>query len=81
MSFTAQWLHNFDASEGAEEEVEEEEPTEDLLKPGHLARLMEEELEAEVEALCVGDVSARLERQLNSLRTHRDTDQPAQLQV
>lgn len=54
---------------------------EDLLKPGHLARLLEEELEAEVEALCVGDVSARLDRLLSSLRTHRDTCQPSQLQV
>lgn len=54
---------------------------EDLLKPGHLARLLEEELEAEVEALSVGDVNGRLEKMLNSLRTHRDTCPPAQLQV
>ncbi|GAA6218580.1 midasin [Lates japonicus] len=66
-------------TDGAEEE-EDEEPVEDLLKPGHLARLLEEELEAEVEALCVGDVSARLDRLLSSLRTHRDTCQPSQLQ-
>ncbi|XP_071334594.1 midasin isoform X2 [Trachinotus anak] len=65
--------------EGAEEE-DEEEPVEDLLKPGHLARLLEEELEAEVEALSVGDVNGRLEKLLSSLRTHRDTCQPAQLQ-
>lgn len=67
-------------SEGAEEE-EDEEPVEDLLKPGHLARLLEEELEAEVEALSLGDVNGRLEKLLDSLGTHRDTCQPAQLQV
>ena len=69
-----------DVSEGAEKQ-EEEEPVEDLLKPGHLARLMEEELEAEVETLCVGDVNARLEKLLSTLRTHRDACQPPQLQV
>lgn len=71
----------FDVSEGAEEEEEDEEPVEDLLKPGHLTRLLEEELAAEVEALCVGDVSVRLEGLLSRLRTHRDSCQPAQLQV
>ncbi|XP_062266826.1 midasin [Platichthys flesus] len=68
-----------DVSEGAEKQ-EEEEPVEDLLKPGHLARLMEEELEAEVETLCVGEVNVRLEKLLGTLRTHRDACQPPQLQ-
>ncbi|XP_035534963.1 midasin [Morone saxatilis] len=62
------------------EEEEDEEPVEDLLKPGHLTRLLEEELATEVEALCVGDVSAGLERLLSRLRTHRDSCQPPQLQ-
>lgn len=72
-----------DVSEGAEaeEEEENEEPVEDLLKPGHLTQLLEEELAAEVEALCVGDVSGGLERLLSHLRTHRDSCQPPQLQV
>lgn len=70
-----------DVSEGAEEEEENEEPVEDLLKPGHLTWLLEEELAAEVEALCVGDVSSGLERLLSHLRTHRDSCQPPQLQV
>lgn len=70
-----------DVSEGAEEEEENEEPVEDLLKPGHLTQLLEEELAAEVEALCVGDVSSSLERLLSHLRTHRDSCQPPQLQV
>lgn len=74
----------FDGSEGAEEEeevVEDEEPVEDLLKPGHLTGFLDEELAAEVEALCVEDVSGGLERLLSHLRTHRDTCQPPQLQV
>lgn len=71
----------FDFSEGAEEGKEDEESVEDLLKPGHLTRLLEEELEAEVEALCVGSVGTRLERLLKCPRTHRDACQPSQLQV
>lgn len=60
----------------------DEEPVEDLLKPGHLTRLLEEELAAEVEALCVGDVSGGVEQLLSRLRTHRDScQQPQQLQV
>uniref|UniRef100_A0A8C4E441 Midasin n=1 Tax=Dicentrarchus labrax TaxID=13489 RepID=A0A8C4E441_DICLA len=72
----------FDVSEGAEEkEEEDEEPVEDLLKPGHLTRLLEEELATEVEALCVGDVSAGLERLLSRLRTHRDSCQACRMLV
>lgn len=66
-------------SEGAKEDKEE--PLEDLLKPGHLTRLLEEELEAEVEALRVGDVSSGLERLLSHLKTHRDSSQPPHFQV
>lgn len=54
---------------------------EDLLKPGHLTQLLGEELEAEVEALCIENVRARLEGLLNRLRTHRDSCQPPQVQV
>ncbi|XP_075869163.1 midasin [Nelusetta ayraudi] len=69
------------AAEAARDEAEaEEEPVEDLLKPGHLTRLLEEELAAEVEALCVGDVSGGVERLLGRLKTHRDSCQPPQLQ-
>lgn len=70
------------AAEAARDEAEaEEEPVEDLLKPGHLTRLLEEELAAEVEALCVGDVSGGVEQLLGRLKTHRDSCQPQQLQV
>lgn len=68
-----------DVSEGADEE--DEGPVENLLKPGHLTRFLEEELTAEVEALCVGDVNAGLERLLVKLRTHTDSCQSPQLQV
>lgn len=54
---------------------------EDLLKPGHLAHLLEKQLEAEVKALSVGHVCAGLEKLLSSLRTHRDSCQPPQFQV
>lgn len=66
------------AREGAEAD---EEPVEDLLKPGHLSRLLEEELAAEVEALSVGDVSGGVEQLLGRLRSHRDGCEPQQLQV
>ncbi|KAK2856665.1 hypothetical protein Q5P01_005400 [Channa striata] len=64
-------------SEGVQEKDEEQ--VEDLLKPGHLTCLLEEQLEAEVEALCVGNVVAGLERLLRSLRKHRDNCQAPQL--
>nr|XP_020508278.1 midasin [Labrus bergylta] len=67
-------------TEGAAEEKEDEGPVEDLLKPGHLSRLLEDELAAEVDALCVGDVSSGLEKLLSRLKTHRDSCQPSQLQ-
>ncbi|XP_034018727.1 midasin-like [Thalassophryne amazonica] len=55
-------------------------PEEDLLKPGHLTRLLDEDLAADIDALCVGEVSASLEALLNRLRTHRDSCQPSQVQ-
>lgn len=66
------------------EEVEKEdneEPMEDLLKPGHLTRLLDEEVATEVEALCVGDVVGGLVRLLGHLRTHRDLCEPKHFQV
>ncbi|XP_068197957.1 midasin isoform X4 [Antennarius striatus] len=69
-----------DVPETAEEE-EAEEPVEDLLKPGHLTRLMGEELAAEVEALCVGEVNAGLERLLGRLRAQRDSQTAPPSQV
>ncbi|KAM9840331.1 midasin [Aulostomus maculatus] len=66
------------APESAKEE--DDESVEDLLKPGHLTCLLEDELAAEVEVLRVGDVNDRLERLLSCLKTHRDSCQPQQLQ-
>uniref|UniRef100_A0A3Q1JQ86 Midasin n=1 Tax=Anabas testudineus TaxID=64144 RepID=A0A3Q1JQ86_ANATE len=59
---------------------QDKEPMEDLLKPGHLTQLLEEQLQADVEALCGGDVCSGLEKLLRSLKTHRDACQPSQLQ-
>ena len=70
--------------EGDEEDgerEEEEEPVEDLLKAGHLTRLLEEDLSAEVDALSLGGVSGDLSSLLGRLRTQRDACQPQQLQV
>ncbi|XP_012709437.2 midasin isoform X1 [Fundulus heteroclitus] len=63
-----------------EAEEGDEEPVEDLLKPGHLTRLLDQELEAEVEALSVANVNAGVSRLLSCLRSHRDSCQPLQLQ-
>lgn len=62
-------------------EGEEEAPQEDLLKPGHLSRLLEEELGAEVASLSLGEVNDMLEQLLERLRVHRDSCPPQQLQV
>uniref|UniRef100_A0A3Q2P9S6 Uncharacterized protein n=1 Tax=Fundulus heteroclitus TaxID=8078 RepID=A0A3Q2P9S6_FUNHE len=56
-----------------EAEEGDEEPVEDLLKPGHLTRLLDQELEAEVEALSVANVNAGVSRLLSCLRSHRDS--------
>ncbi|XP_067097253.1 midasin [Osmerus mordax] len=64
---------------GAKRESEEEEAAEDLLKPGHLSRLLEEELAGELGCLALGDVSAALEQLLNRLATHRETCPSQQL--
>uniref|UniRef100_A0A8C3G6C5 Midasin n=1 Tax=Cyclopterus lumpus TaxID=8103 RepID=A0A8C3G6C5_CYCLU len=87
MNSNVVFLMSCEVSEGAEADAEakepkaEEEPVEDLLKPGHLTLLLEEGLAAEVEALCVGDVSGGLERLLSHLRTHRDSSQACRMLV
>lgn len=57
------------------------ETSEDLLKAGHLTQLLEANLAAEVEALCVGDVVGGLKSLLTHLRSLCDSGQPLQLQV
>uniref|UniRef100_A0A3P9MDK6 Midasin n=1 Tax=Oryzias latipes TaxID=8090 RepID=A0A3P9MDK6_ORYLA len=52
----------------------------DLLKPGHLTCLLEEELEAELDALSAGDVCVRLEKLLQTLRRRRDSCFPLEFQ-
>lgn len=68
-------------AEGTEEEDKDKESSEDLLKTGHLTQLLEANLAAEVEALCVGDVVGGLKRLLIHLRSFCDSGQPLQLQV
>lgn len=68
-------------TEGTEEEDKDKESSEDLLKTGHLTQLLEANLAAEVEALCLGDVVGGLKRLLIHLRSLCDSGQPLQLQV
>ncbi|KAM4633655.1 midasin [Polymixia lowei] len=70
--------HGDTKRESDEEEEEEEEPVEDLLKPGHLNRLLEEQLAAEVASLSLGEVSSGVEQLLGRIRTHIDLFQPHQ---
>uniref|UniRef100_A0A1A7W7P3 Midasin homolog n=1 Tax=Iconisemion striatum TaxID=60296 RepID=A0A1A7W7P3_9TELE len=63
-----------------QEGEEGEESVMDLLKPGHLTQFLEEDLEADVRSLSVGDVTAGLGGLLSLLRSYRDTSQPQQLQ-
>ncbi|XP_061756335.1 midasin isoform X2 [Nerophis ophidion] len=71
-----------DEQKGPEKITKEvgEEQAEDLLKPRHLTHHMDEELAADVEALCVKDVNARLERLLNGLKMHTNSCEPQKLQ-
>ncbi|XP_070405869.1 midasin isoform X3 [Nothobranchius furzeri] len=62
------------------EEEGGEESVVDLLKPGHLTQLLEEDLEADMKSLSVGDVTAGLGGLLSLLRSYRDSSQPPQLQ-
>ncbi|KAJ8008932.1 hypothetical protein DPEC_G00083550 [Dallia pectoralis] len=59
---------------------DQEEPMEDLLKPGHLSRLLEEELRAEVASLSLAEVNGALKQLLERLRVHRDSCSTQQLQ-
>lgn len=76
--FSALFSFFFCVTDGVEEE---EESSEDLLKTGHLAQLLEANLAAEVESLSVEDVVGGLERLLTCLRSLCDSCEPAQLQV
>ncbi|KAL4649045.1 midasin isoform X1 [Arapaima gigas] len=57
-----------------------EEPTEDLLKTGHLTKLLEEDLSEEVSFLSLQEVNASIEELLGGLGAHRDACSPQQLQ-
>ncbi|XP_028858240.1 midasin [Denticeps clupeoides] len=51
----------------------DEEPPEDLLKPAHLSRLLEEDLAAEVTSLSLPEVSGVVEQLLKRLKAQSDT--------
>ncbi|XP_057208356.1 midasin isoform X2 [Triplophysa rosa] len=53
---------------------------EELLKPGHLSRLLEEDLSGDVSCLSLPEVNGVLTELLQRLRSHRDACQPHQLQ-
>lgn len=54
---------------------------EELLKPGHLSRLLEEDLSGDVSSLSLPEVNGVLTELLQRLRSHRDACKPHQLQV
>ncbi|KAF4099466.1 hypothetical protein G5714_019592 [Onychostoma macrolepis] len=56
------------------------EVAEELLKPGHLGRLLEEDLSADVSSLSLPEVNGVITELLERLRSHRDDCQPHQLQ-
>ncbi|KAK2883458.1 hypothetical protein Q8A67_017095 [Cirrhinus molitorella] len=56
------------------------EVAEDLLKPGHLSRLLEEDLSGDVSSLSLPEVNGVVTELLERLRSHRDDCQPHQLQ-
>ncbi|KAG9282412.1 midasin isoform X2 [Astyanax mexicanus] len=55
------------------------EVAEELLKPGHLSKLLEEDLIADVSSLSLPDVVGMTEQLLQQLRSHRDSCSPQQL--
>ncbi|KAL2081973.1 hypothetical protein ACEWY4_021791 [Coilia grayii] len=59
---------------------DEEELAEDLLKPGHLNRLLDEDLGAEVLSLSLPEVSAVMEQLLETVRIYRDSCPAQKLQ-
>lgn len=71
----------FFVTEGTDKENKDKESSEDLLKTGHLTRLLEANLANEVKALRVEEVVCGLKRLLIHLRSLCDSGQPLQLQV
>lgn len=54
--------------------------SEELLKPGHLSKLLEEDLSGDVSCLSLPEVNGVLTELLQRLRSHRDACAPHQLQ-
>ncbi|XP_041950170.1 midasin [Alosa sapidissima] len=64
-----------ESKQGSDEEL-----AEDLLKPGHLNRLLDEDLGAEVLCLALPEVSAVVEQLQETIRVYRDSCPPQKLQ-
>lgn len=56
------------------------EVVEELLKPGHLSRLLEEDLSGDMSSLSLPEINEVVTELLERLRSHRDDCQPHQLQ-
>ncbi|XP_003200751.2 midasin [Danio rerio] len=56
------------------------EVVEELLKPGHLSRLLEEELSGDLSSLSLPEINGVVTELLERLRSHRDDCQPHHLQ-
>uniref|UniRef100_A0A671LK54 Midasin n=1 Tax=Sinocyclocheilus anshuiensis TaxID=1608454 RepID=A0A671LK54_9TELE len=67
--------------EDQQSEKSDSEVAEELLKPGHLSRLLEEDLSEDVSSLSLPEVNEVVTELLERLRSHRDDCQPHQLQA
>lgn len=57
------------------------EMAEELLKQGHLSKLLEEDLSGDISSLSLPEVNEVVTELLERLQSHRDDCQPHQLQV
>lgn len=57
------------------------EVAEEFLKPGHLSKLLEEDLSGDMSSLSLPEVNKVVTELLERLRSHRDDCQPHRLQV
>ncbi|TRZ01341.1 hypothetical protein DNTS_001208 [Danionella cerebrum] len=56
------------------------EVAEELLKPGHLSKLLEEDLSGDISSLSLPEINGIVTELLQGLRSHRDTCQPQHVQ-
>uniref|UniRef100_A0A9J8BXI4 Midasin n=1 Tax=Cyprinus carpio carpio TaxID=630221 RepID=A0A9J8BXI4_CYPCA len=68
-------------AEDQQSEKSDSEVAEELLKPGHLSRLLEEDLSGDVSSLSLPEINGVVTELLERLGSHRDDCQPHQLQA